>query len=91
MSKSKITKKLEQLEKLLDELDEARHLNSDDPETWDIDIIYNLAENCKEVIKLLEDKVDKKQLDEFGQPLILETGLCSLMDDYLSEEGETDD
>ena len=90
-NKRLISKKLEQLGKLLDELEVARYLKFDDPDTWDSDALYDLAENCKQVIKLLEDKVDKKQLDEYGQPLVLEAGLCSLMDDYLSEEAETDD
>jgi hypothetical protein len=38
----------------------------------------------KKVIIFLEDK-ELKQLDEFGQPII-EPGLCSLIDEYNSEE-----
>ena len=85
-NKSKIEQKLDQLNKLLDNLEDARLINSDDPETWDSDTLYDLLAHCKEIIQLLEDKEDKKQRDEFGEPLILEKGLCSLVDDWTSEE-----
>lgn len=85
---TKITKKLEQLKTLLNQIDEARAVNPDDPETWDSDTLYDLAENCKEVIKLLGDKKHPALKDPFGDPLILEEGLCSLVDEYTSEEDE---
>ncbi|CAJ0925560.1 19200_t:CDS:2 [Entrophospora sp. SA101] len=43
------------------------------------------VENLKEALKLLEDKVIKGKYDEFGQPLT-EERLCSLVDNYQSEE-----
>lgn len=46
--------------------------------------------NLKEALKLLEDKESPKERDEFGQPLILEEGLCSLVDEYHSEEENYD-
>ena len=82
-----IEKKLEKLSKLLDKIDEAHLINSDDPETWDSDTLYNLVEDLKETLKLLEDQ-KSKQLDDFGEPIILEEGLCSLVDEYQSEEDE---
>ena len=85
-----IEKKLDQLSELLDKIDEARLINSDDPDTWDSDVLYNLAENLKDALKLLEDQ-ESKQLDEFGQPIILEEGLYSLVDEYISEEEENED
>jgi len=48
------------------------------------------VENLKETLQLLEDKESKSEKDEFGQPLILEAGLCSLMDEY-QEEGENEE
>jgi len=94
---NKISKKLALLSKLLDELDEARIINSDDPDTWDSDTLYDLVANLKEIIKLLEDKehpkenaVSAKQKDEFGQPLILEAGLLSLVDEYHEDEENED-
>jgi hypothetical protein len=49
-----------------------------------------LAEKCKEVIKLLEDK--KSELFNISltsrEKMITETGLCSLVDEYHSEEDE---
>ena len=88
--KSKISKKLGQLSKLLDNMDEARIINSDDPDTWDSDVLYNLAENLKEALELLEDKKSKK-LDDFGDPIILEVGLLSLVDSYQEEDDDYDE
>ena len=87
---NQITSKLEQLSKLLDSIDEARILNSDDSETWDSDTLYSLAANLKEALKLLEDKESKTEKDNFGEPLILEEGLCTLVDEY-HEENEDDE
>ena len=86
----KIEKKLDQLTELLDQIDEARIINSDDSETWDPDTLYKLAENLKETLKLLEDQESLKEKDEFGQPLILEAGLCSLVDEFQEEEDPED-
>jgi len=88
---NKISKKLEKLSQLIDEINEVQNINSDDPETWDSDTLYNLVENLKEALKLLEDQEDSKNRDEFGQPLILEAGLCSLVDEYQEEEDEEED
>ena len=85
-----IEKKLDQLSELLDKIDEVRIINSDDLDTWDSDILYNLVENLKETLTLLEDKKHPKEKDPWGEPLILEEGLCSLMDEY-QEEGEEDE
>lgn len=87
----KISKKLEKLSKLLDKINEAQVMNSDDSDTWDSEALYNLVENLKETLQLLEDQEDPKLRDEFGQPLILEAGLCSLMDEYNEEEEDSKD
>jgi len=88
---NKISKKLDQLSKLLDKIDEVRVINSDEPETWDSEALYNLVENLKEALKLLEDKTHPKEKDSFGEPLILEEGLCSLVDSYYEDEEENED
>ena len=88
---NKISKKLDQLAKLLDQIDEARAINSDDPDTWDGDTLYNLGENLKEAWQLLEDQKNKTEKDHFGQPLILAEGICSLVDEYQSEEEDLED
>ena len=81
----KIERKLDQLQKLLAKTDKVRIINSDDPETWDSDTLYDLVENLKEILKLLEDQKIKGQYDEFGEPLY-ESGLCSLVDSYHSKD-----
>ena len=81
-----IEKKLDKLSELLDQIDEARIINSDDSDTWDSDTLYNLVAKLKEALKLLADQESEKERDEFGHPLILEEGLCTLMDEYHEEE-----
>ena len=81
----KIENKLTQLDKLVDKINEAKVINSDEPETWDVDALYGLVENLKETLKLLEDQ-QGKELDDWGKPIILEEGICSLVDDYKSGE-----
>ena len=88
---NKISKKLDQLHELIDKFDEVRLINSDDPDTWDSDILYNLTTNLKEALQLLEDKKHPQAKDPFGDPLILEEGLCSLVDEYHSDEEENED
>ena len=83
----KIENKLEKLHELLDKFDEARAIEPDEPETWDSDTLYNLVEDLKDTLKLLEDQKGK-QLDEFGKPIIVEEGICSLVDSYHSEDEE---
>ena len=85
-----IEKKLDKLKELLGKIHEATIINPDDPDTWDSDTLYDLVEKCKETIELLEGKEDPKQKDNFGNPLILEEGICSLVDEYYSEEEEED-
>lgn len=84
--KKQIEKKIEQLEELLEKTDDARAIEASDPETWDSDTLYELADLAKQIQELLEDKIDPKQKDEYGEPLILETGLCSLVDEYHEEK-----
>ena len=86
-----IEKKLDQLQEILDEINDLQSLDSDDPDTWDSDTLYNATEKLKAALKLLEDKEDPKQKDNFGEPIILEDGLCTLVDEYFSEEEEEDD
>jgi len=90
MSKRQIEKKLKQLGKLLDKADEIRNVNADDPETWDSDTLYNTIEVLKEVLQLLEDEKHPTEKDEFGDPIILEEGICSLVDEYNSEDKKGD-
>ena len=82
---NQIAKKLAKLSKLLDKIEEARIINSDDPATWDSDTLYDLVEQLKAALNLLEDQTSK-QLDNWGKPIVLATGLCSLVDSYHSEE-----
>ena len=81
-----IENKLAKLSQLIDQIDEAHAINSDDPDTWDADTLYDLVENLKAALELLEDKLAKGQYDDFAEPIILETGLCSLVDDWEAEK-----
>ncbi|CAI2195651.1 6969_t:CDS:2 [Funneliformis geosporum] len=46
-----------------------------------LNALYNLVENLRTALTLLEDQPIKGKADEFGQPLT-EAGLCSLVDEY---------
>ena len=85
--KRKIEKKLDQLSQLLDEIIEVQVIEAEDSDTWDSDTLYNLVENLKTALKLLEDQEIKGQTDEGGQPLY-EEGICSLVDSYQQEEDD---
>ena len=86
-----IEKKLDRLQEIVDEINEVQNIDSNDPETWDSDTLYNLVEKLKEALQLLEDKTHPKEKDNFGEPIILEEGLCFLIDEYQSEEEETEE
>ena len=85
-----IERKLEKLHELLDKIGEAQIIDPTDSETWDSDTLANLVENLKETLAILEDKENARQLDPYGEPITGEIGLCSLVDEYHSEE-EADD
>jgi len=78
-----IENKLEKLTQLFKKIDEARAIDSNDPETWDSDTLYDLVANLKEALKLLENQ---KSIDDWGESIILEEGLCSLVDEYHEEK-----
>ena len=85
-----IETKLEKLSQLLDQITEAQAIDSNDPETWDSDALYDLVENLKETLTLLEDQKGKS-LDQYGEPLIIEPGLCSLVDEWTETQEEEED
>ena len=82
-----IENKLETLHKLLNKINEAQVINSDDPETWDTDTLYGLVANLKEALTLLQDQLSD-QLNDWGEPMVSEDGLCSLVDSYQEEKDD---
>ncbi len=80
-----ITKQLEQLDKILEEI-KSTNLDIEDSEMWDADYYYDLAEQLKEALALLEDSKSKVK-NEFGE-FITEPGICSLIDEYTEGEEE---
>jgi len=86
MTKKQIQTKLTKLNELLENIQEAQIIDPHDSDTWDPDTLYNLTEQLKDTLKLLEDhKFSKK--NEFGENLVsVEMGLCSLIDEYQEEE-----
>ena len=91
--KKLIASQLTKLQKLLDNLNEVQIMQPEEPVTWDSDALYNLTANLKEALKLLEDQKSNQEKDPWGEPLVLEEGLCSLMNAYQenAEEEEEDD
>ena len=79
-----IEKQLYKLQKLLEQI--GNHdIHPTEPELWDPDYYYDLAENLKEALQMLESK---KATTKYGETIILEEGLCALIDDYQSEAEE---
>ena len=84
----KIEKKLVALEKVIEKI-RNKVIDSDDSEMWDSSYYYDLASKLKEALGLLQNKQANK-LDDWGEPIILETGLLSLLDDWETEKEETE-
>ena len=83
--KNQIQNKLDKLSQLLDQIDEARIIQPTEPETWDSDTLYNLIAQLKEALQLLQDQTGKEK-DLWGDPIVIEEGLCSLVDQYHENE-----
>ena len=82
-----IEKRLETLQKLIEQI--GNHdIHPDDSELWDPDYYYDLAEQLKEAFQMLEGK---KATTKYGETLILEEGICALIDDYQNEAEEEED
>lgn len=74
--KKLITKKLTELETILEEIRNFI-IETDDPEMWDSDYYYDLAKQLKEALILLEDN---QQTAEYG--------IYSLIEEYSAENEE---
>jgi hypothetical protein len=83
-----IETKLDKLTELLDNITAAQAIDPNDSDTWDSDTLYSLVEDLKESLQLLEDK-KTNQRNEYGE-LIINPGLCSLVDDWESQREEED-
>ena len=82
-----IEKQLIILQKLMEQI--GNHdINPEEPELWDPDYYYDLAENLKTALQMLEGK---KATTKYGETIILEEGLCALIDDYQNETEEEED
>jgi predicted HNH restriction endonuclease len=87
-----IASQLEKLSRLLDNIQEAQIIVAQEPETWDSGTLYNLTTELKAALQLLEDQKSSQEKDPWGDPLVLEEGLGSLMNAYLeNSEAEEDD
>ena len=82
----RIESKLEKLQELLENITEAQAIDANDPETWDSDTLYDLAEQLKEALAILEDQKSQWP-NAYGEPII-EPGLCSLIEDWASQKEE---
>ena len=84
---NQITSKLTTLAKIIEQI-RNKVIEPDNSEMWDSSYYYDLSAKLKEALTLLEDKKDQK-LADCGQPIILEVGILSLLDDW-EEEKEND-
>jgi hypothetical protein len=54
---------------------------------WDSAYYYDLASKLKAALQLLEGE---KQTDRYGEEIVCEAGLCSLLDDWESKKEKDD-
>ena len=87
---NKIANKLTTLAEIIEQI-RNKVIEPDNSEMWDSGYYYDLAAKLKAALTLLEDKKDKKLVDDCGKPLILEVGICSLLDDWETEKEEKND
>lgn len=79
-----IEKRLETLQKLIEQI--GNHdIHPAEPELWDSDYYYDLVEQLKEALQMLQGK---KHTDRYGEVTTLEEGLCSLIDTYHEDQEE---
>lgn len=93
MTKKQLEKQIsKKLEKLAEILEEIRNfdIQPNDPDMWDPDYYYDLVSQLEQASELLKDKKSPRAVSDFSEPLVLETGLCSLLDEY-HEEDEDDE
>ena len=86
--KSKIAKKLDQLDKAIQKARDTL-IDSQDENTWDYDHYSSLETKLEKALELLKDKVLSGKKDEYGDPIILEKGILTLLDELNEEEEES--
>jgi hypothetical protein len=92
MPKSKKLQK--QIEKKLDHLDKAIQKARDtvidiyDENNWDYDHYSSLETKLEKALELLKDKVIPGKKDEYGDPIVSEKGILTLLDELNEEEEE---
>jgi len=87
--RNKIASKLEQLNKAIQKARDTV-IDSQDENDWDYDHYSGLASKLEKSLALLNDKVVPGKKDEFGDPIILEKGILTLLDEW-KEDGEESD
>ena len=89
MSKSKLKEEITKNLKKLDELvEKVRNTGIDIEEenNWDCDYYSELQTNLENALALLKDKVLLGKLNEFGDPIISEKGILTLLTEWEGDE-----
>ena len=91
MSKSKLKKDISKNLTTLDELIEKvrnTQIEPDETENWDVDYYSELETNLGNCLSLLRDQTLAGKKDEFGDPVILKTGILTLLEEWKEEDNE---
>ena len=94
MNKKELNKAIsQQLNTLNNKLEDIRNtiVDSTDNETWDPDHYSELQTNLETALILLKDQVVKGKVDEFGDPIIINKGILTLLDEWKEETKEYED
>jgi len=84
--KSEIANKLDQLDKAIQKARNAV-IDIQDESTWDYDHYSSLKTKLENALEFLKDKVLPGKKNEYGDPIILEKGILTLLDE-LNESGD---
>ena len=88
MSKSKlkeeITKNLKKLDELIEKVRNTG-IDIEEENNWDCDYYSELQTNLENALVLLKDKTTGK-LDDYGDPIVLEKGILTLLTEWEDDE-----
>ena len=95
MSKNKLKEAIsQQLNNLEEVVEKVRNtgIDAEDETKWDYDYYSSLQSKLEEALALFKNKeLVPRQLDEYGDPIISEKGILTLLDEWKDETSKDDE
>ena len=89
MSKKELKKAIsQQLNNLNEQVNKIRNtqIDTDEENNWDCDYYSELQTNLESALALLKDKAIPGQLNDFGEPVISEKGILTLLGEWEEDD-----